>query len=383
MSAAIGSTTSLLGYATGAYGQKTSALQTQTKAQSSASANATATQTGTSATSLTLSEEAKAYLAAMSKAADSPSSGSALARAQAARAWLDQQYQTLGISSALVDGQTAVDFSGQSRSTLALLAADVGDLFTADETKAAATALQARFDDAMAPHAVIARHTGGYASLYAAAADYLDAADPEERGTAAWTKQRQAVADGLAAAQASFGKAPRTGNADDPVRAMLDAGAAAPQTASKTQDAATIAAKARAALDAQANAAKDAGTELVFDASRSGQKADFQKFDNRTLATVAQNKDGQFSAEETRAAKKELEQRTRTTLLSAFTSSGGDAATRSAALIRQYSSMSAEERAVLGFGADFTDNVLKNYKTVSTIESMLDAMGSSTSGSYF
>lgn len=381
MSTVIGaSTSSLLGYAAGAYTQKTTGLST---AVSPLVNGDTTASTNTSATSLTLSDEAKAYLAAMSKAADSPSSGSALARAQAARAWLDQQYQTLDISSALVDGQTAVDFSGQSRSTLALIAAGTGDLFTADETKAAATALQSRFDDAMAPHAVIARHTGDYASLYAAAADYLDAAGPEERGTAAWTKQRQAVTDGLAAAQASFGKAPKTGNADDPVRAMLDASAAAPQTPSKTQDTATIAAKARAALDAQANAAKDAGTELVFDSSRSGQKVDLQKFDNRTLATVAQNKDSQFSAQEVRAARKELDQRTRTTMLSAFTNSGGDAATRSAALIKQYSSMSTEERAVLGFGDDFTDKVLKNYKTVSSIQSMLDTMGSSTSGSYF
>jgi hypothetical protein len=381
MSTVIGSSTSsLLGYAAGAYTQKTTGQQT---AVSPLVTGDTTTSTNTSATSLTLSEEAKAYLAAMSKAADNPSSGSAQARAQAARAWLDQQYQALGISSALVDGQTAVDFSGQSRSTLALIAADTGDLFTADETKAAATALQSRFDDAMAPHAVIARHTGDYASLYAAAADYLDAAGAEERGTAAWTKQRKAVADGLAAAQASFGKAPKTGNADDPVRAMLDASAAAPQTPSKTQDTATIAAKARAALDAQANAAKDAGTELVFDSSRSGRTVDLQNFDNRTLATMVQNKDSQFSAEETRAARKELEQRTRTTLLSAFTNSGGDALTRSTALIKQYTSMSAEERAVLGFGADFTDNVLKNYKTVSSIQSMLDTMGSSASGSYF
>ncbi|NVO16982.1 MAG: hypothetical protein HXX10_23400 [Rhodoplanes sp.] len=381
MSTVIGaSTSSLLGYATGAYGQKTTGVQT---AISPLVTGDTTTSTNTSATSLTLSEEAKAYLAAMSKTADNPPSGSAQARAQAARAWLDQQYQTLGISSALVDGQTAVDFSGQSRSTLAVIAADTGDLFTADETKAAATALHARFDDAMAPHAVIARHTGDYASLYAAAADYLDAAGPEERGTTAWTKQRKAVADGLAVAQASFGKAPKTGNADDPVRTMLDASATASQTPSKTQDAATIAAKARGALDAQANAAKDAGTDLVFNASQSGQKVDFQKFDNRTLATVAQNKDGQFSAEETRAAKKELDQRTRTTMLSAFTGSGGDAATRSAALIKQYTSMSAEERAVLGFGDDFTDKILKNYKTVSSIQSMLDGGSSSTSGSYF
>ena len=35
-----------------------------------------------------------------------------------ARAWFDEQYVALGTSSAMLDGQVAVDFSGQTRATL-------------------------------------------------------------------------------------------------------------------------------------------------------------------------------------------------------------------------------------------------------------------------
>lgn len=378
MSAVNGLTNALSSYTTSSYGQKTAGASTASASSSGTGTTATSTQADGSATVLTLSDEAKALLAAMTAAGTSAASGSALARAQAARVWLDQQYKSLGTSSALVDGQVAVDFTAQDRATLAVVAAGTGDLFTADEKKAAASVLQARFEDALAPHVVIARHTGAYASLYAAAADYLDAASPEERATAGWTARRDAVTQGLAAARANFGKAPDTGNKNDPVRAMLDSPSPGTTSPSKTATADTLAARARAALDAQAGRARDAGTELVFDSTRSGQQVDFESFDNRTLAVVAQNPDGQFSVSEARAARKALEQRTRTTLLSAFTGSGGDPAARSVALIRQYSSMSAEEKALLGFSDSFTDNVLKNYRTVTSIQSMVDAMGAST-----
>ncbi|MDC7786526.1 hypothetical protein PQJ75_05285 [Rhodoplanes sp. TEM] len=378
MSALTGLTGALSSYTTGSYGQKAGTAPTQSTASSGTGTTSTSTRSGDSATVLTLSEEAKAYLAAMTAAGKGAASGSAMARAQAARAWLDQEYKSLGIGSALVDGQVAVDFTAQDRATLAVVAAGTGDLFTADEKTAAASVLQARFEDALTPHAVIARHTGDYAGLYAAAADYLDAASPEERATAGWAARREAVTQGLAAARADFGKAPDTGDENDPVRAMLDAPAPGTSSGGKTATADTLAARARAALDAQAGRARDDGTELVFDGTRTGRMVDFEAFDNRTLAVVSQNADGQFSVSEARAARKALEQRTRTTLLSAFTGSGSDPAARSVALIRQYSSMSAEERAVLGFGESFTDNVLKNYRTVTSIQNMVDAMNAST-----
>jgi hypothetical protein len=223
-----------------------------------------------------LSDEAKAYLAA--HAADDPPSMTALTTN--ARAWFDQQYALLGISSAMLDGQVAVDLSSQTRATLSAVANNEQSQFTTDEATAAATALQARFDDAIAPHVVIARHTGDYAGLYTAASDYLDSAGADEKSTPTWQNQKQAVLEGIAAAKANFGKAPVTDNADDPVRSLLNrTSAQTPAAAGSGADA--LSASARAMLDAQASSARDNGKELVFNSGRTtGQQVDFTEFDN-------------------------------------------------------------------------------------------------------
>ena len=95
--------------------------------------------------------------------------------------------------------------------------------------------------------------------------------------------------EGLDAAKASFGKAPATGNDDDPVSALLDKPSVqTPVTKGSSPDA--LAANARAMLDAQAGSAKDNGKELVFTGGRqTGQQVDFSQFDNRTLAVMALN----------------------------------------------------------------------------------------------
>jgi hypothetical protein len=96
-----------------------------------------------------------------------------------------------------------------------------------------------------------------------------------------------------------------TGNADDPVRALLDATSQS-DPSTDTTDPASLAANARAMLNAQANKASDQGTELVFDQGRKvGLQADFSGFDNQSLAVVALNQTAMFSTEESRAAKKE------------------------------------------------------------------------------
>ena len=120
--------------------------------------------------------------------------------------------------------------------------------------------------------------------------------------------------DGLAAAKSAFGKAPDTGNPDDPVRALLGQ-TSSTGSQSVASDSAGITSQARAMLDAQANAARDNGTELTFDRSRSsGQQADYTDFDNRALASIALNQNGDFSAQEIRSAKAELDQRNRTSI---------------------------------------------------------------------
>lgn len=327
--------------------------------------------------SITLSDEAKAFLARTVSATDGDQPSLATLTTNA-RTWFDQQYASLGTSSAMIDGQVAVDFSTQARATLSVVADNAQSQFTPDEVTAAAKTLQSRFDDAMAPHVAIARHTGDYASLYTAASDYLDKAGAGEKATQAWKDQKQAVLEGIAAAQASFGKAPATGNDNDPVRALLDKmSAQAPAAKGSGPDA--LAANARAMLDAQSGNARDNGKELVFTAGRqTGQQVDFTDFDNRTLAIMALNKDASFSAQEASAAKTALNQRTRSSILNAFDpSSGGGVQGSSMALLQQYASMSPEERSVLGFTDDFANKIAQNYRTMSLIQS---SFGSSSGG---
>jgi hypothetical protein len=269
----------------------------------------------------------------------------------------------------LLDGQVAVDFSGQSRASLSVIANNAQSQFSTDEVTAATRTLQLRFNDAISPHVVIARHTGDYASLYTAASVYLDQAGSDEKATAAWKDQKQAVLEGLAAAKASFGKAPTTGNDADPVRALLDK--ASTQVApAKDSSPDTLAASARAMLDAQAGRARDNGKELVFTGNRqTGQRVDFTDFNNRTLAIMALNGDASFSAEEAGAAKAELNQRTRSGVLNAFSPSGGGGPQASSlALLQQYTSMSPEERSVLGFTDEFANKIAASYRTAASVQ---------------
>jgi hypothetical protein len=346
----------------------------------SKSAATTSGSTDTSAPSassdqVTLSEQAKAYLAKTASAADESASAaddplSLTTLTTNARAWFDAQYASLGISSAMLDGQVAVDLSGQSRATLSAIADNAQGQFTTDEAAAATKALQARFDDALTPNVVIARHTGNYANLYVAASDYLDQAGDDEKATATWQDQKQAVQQGIAAA--TFGKAPSTGNANDPVRSLLDqTSAQAPAATGSGPDA--LSANARALLDAQAGSARDNGKELVFNSGRTtGQQVDFTKFDNRTLAIMALNTGASFSLEEASAAKAELTQRTRGGVLNAFDpSSGGGAQASTQALLKQYSSMSAEEKQVLGFTDDYASRLMQNYRVMSSVQNSL------------
>ena len=257
----------------------------------------------------------------------------------------------------MLDGKIAIDLTAQDRATLTVVASNGQGLFSEDEVAAAAKTLQVRFDDAVSPYVVIARHTGDYAAPYDAALGYLNKAGADERATAAWKNQYQAVLDGLAAAKSAFGKAPDTGNPDDPVRALLGQ-TSSTGSQSVASDSAGVTSQARAMLDAQANAARDNGTELTFDRSRSsGQQADYTDFDNRSLASIALNQTGDFSAQEIRSAKGELDQRNRASILAALngSQSGGDTRSTSLALLKQIAGMSDEEKSVMGYTDAFVE----------------------------
>ena len=308
---------------------------------------------------VTLSDAARAHLANNTGATTASASRASLTAS--ARSWFDAQYERLGTTSAMLDGQVAVDLREQSRATLAVVVSDTQGTFSADERQAAGIALQSRFDDAMAPHVVIARHTGDYASLYREALAYLEQAGAAERATPTWQGQQKAVTDGLAAARSNSAGAPDTGNENDPVRALLDTSAAGGANSSDAT------AAARAMLDEQENAARDRGSWLAFDAdSGSGQPVDFSRFDNRSLAAIVLNRDESFTGEETRAAKYELSQRNRAMMLEVLTSGSG--ADGSLDLLRTYSRMSEEEKAVLGITEAVTNRVVENYRTQMAIQ---------------
>ncbi|HWK94122.1 MAG TPA: hypothetical protein VNR39_01745 [Pseudolabrys sp.] len=367
MTTAIGSNP--YGAAGTAYGTQTSATAATT-AKSGSNADTTATTSG-SADSVDLSDAAKAYLASQTNDAAS--------LAATARQWFDDQYQTTGLSSPMLGGDVALDMTSISRETLSAIAANTGNQFSQDEVVAAGATLQKRFDDALAPHVVVARHTGDYASLYKAAADYLDKAGADERATPLWISTRQAVDEGLSLARQSPMKAPQTTNGNDPVTALLQKTTQVADASGATSDA-QAAADARARFDALANKARDAGTQLVFDPSRkTGQLVDFSSFSNQSLAVVTLNTDGQFSAEEQRAARSELSQRHRTSLMSVFDGSNGaaDAGAQSLALIRHYNSMSAAEKAASGYNSDLQNRLVQNYR----LASMFGSGSTNSSGS--
>jgi hypothetical protein len=363
VTAAVGlNATNSWSYASGAYGAASGSAASDAKAQV---AKADTSARDSNATSVTLSDEAKAYLEASGNA--EPSLATVAANA---RQFFDQQYAALGISSAVMDGEIALDLTGQDRATLSAVASNAQGLFSQEETDAAAKTLQVRFDDAVAPYVVIARHTGDYAMPYDAAISYLNNAGADERATPAWKNQYQAVLDGSAAAKSAFGKAPDTGNPDDPVRSLLDRTSSAGSQPAPT-NAADLASRARSMLDAQANAARDNGTDLTFDRSRtSGQQVDYTDFDNRSLATIAQNQSGEFSAEETRSAKTELDQRNRASILATLngSQSGGDARSASLALLKQYAGMSDEEKSVMGYTDAFASRIAQNYRTLTALQ---------------
>jgi hypothetical protein len=344
------------GTAGAAYGSQTTATTAAAKATAQA---ADATGTTASSDSVDLSDAAKAYLASQSTDAAS--------LAAKAREWFDAQYKATGLASPMLDGSVALDMTSISRETLSAVAANTGNQFSQDEVLAAGATLQKRFDDALSPHVVIARHTGDYASLYKAAADYLDKAGADERATPLWTSTKKAVDEGLALARQSPMKAPQTTNGNDPVAALLKKTTQIADAGGATSDA-TAAADARARFDALTNKARDAGTQLVFDPSRkTGQLVDFSSFSNQSLAVVTLNADGQFSAEEQRAAKSELSQRHRTSLMAVFDGSNGasDAGAQSLALIRHYNNMSAAEKAATGYNGDLQNRLVQNYRLAS------------------
>ncbi|MCA1455009.1 hypothetical protein I6F35_17535 [Bradyrhizobium sp. BRP22] len=319
---------------------------------------------GGSATNLTLSEAARAQLAKASLPDFTTVTNDA-------RSTLDRLYAAAGVKGPLVNGKTTIDLSTLDRRALFAISTNNGGKFSPDEQAVAAGELKQRFDAALAPSLATTRLTGDYNVSYKAALDYLDGASPEEKATATWAAQRAAVFKGYQATQTDPTVAP-SGTAGDPIAAAL-AGTASPATG-QSRNFGDLASDVRAFLDRQKSEAASNGKELVYDPRRkTGQLADLSPLDNRSLSAIALNQDSRFSGEEVYAAKQELNARTRASVLDALkqSQSTGDPRQLSLGILQAYSSMSGEERLAANWTPEFQDAAIKNYKSTSTLLSML------------
>lgn len=349
----------------------TSAYSSLLVAQAMAGNTGTATTatpagTGTSsaATNVTLSDTARAALAAKDYA-------TVIAEARAA---LSKIMTDAGKDTPIADGKLTVDLSSLDRRALFALAANGEGKFSTEEQQAAALDLQNRFDAALAGPAAVMRVTGDYKGLYSAAAAFLDGAGEEQKATPIWKAQREAVAAGLKQLETKPDAAP-TGIAGDPVAAYLNR-AAGGQTG-QARPISDVASDVRTALDKQYAAAKAAGTRLIFSTRfGTGQQADLSAFDSRSLSSIALNTSDKFNETEQLAAKRELRSRSNAAMLAGLKQAGSSSDPTAFAknLMSMYGSLSTEERQATGLNANFYQTVLDNYRTSSKIAQMIAGM---------
>jgi hypothetical protein len=360
---------STLAYLGSAYGKTTTSAD-------AATASAMATQSATSDT-VTLSDTALAMLAAQSADKD-------FATVTAdARTTLDGLYKAANVSVPLAGTRATIDLTGLDRRTLFAIASNNGLKFTADEQTVASQELLRRFDTAMGPPAAAAELIGDYSTLYKAGLAYFDGMSAEEKSTDAWAVQTAAMKTGYLIAQQQPDVVPE-GLDNDPIADFLENGPASGLPTAANFGG--VAQSARLALDQQYDAANKNGKEIVFDPNRrSGQLMDLSGLDNRALSAVTLNQGNLFSADETRMAKKELDSRTRASVLQAFQqgSRGGDPLAFSLGIVQQYQGMSAEERQAMNWSSDFLDTAVKNYKSTSSLLAMMNQSMSGAAGGLF
>jgi hypothetical protein len=339
------------------------------------SAVETATQAAANATNVTLSDQARALLAAQDT-----TKTFAVVTADA-RAALDQLYKDAKVTVPLSGGKPTIDLTALDRRALFAIASNSQNKFTGDEQAVASMELQRRFDAAIGPKVAASDLTGNYSAAYQATLDYLDGASAEEKASGGWIAQNTALTQGLEATKRDPSALP-AGIDGDPIADLVARGAKQPDT-SNVADFSSLANLMRTSLDRQNIAAKRNGEELVFDRQRkTGQLVDFSGFDNRALSAIALNQGSQFSVVETRAAKVELDARTRATMLQAFQSqSSVDPRAFSYSLLSQYAGMSAEERQALNWTTDFRDQTVANYKSATSLLSLLSQLNAGQSGS--
>lgn len=318
--------------------------------KNNAGSNAAAGTSGTpggsaSATNVTLSDAARAAMAAKDFAtviAD-------------ARATMDKLLADAQKTTPLKDGRLDVDMSKIDRRELHAISSNGELKFSPDEQKAAQIELQRRFDQALAGPTSVGRVTGKIDGLYTAALAFLDLAGPEEKASAAFVDARKAVETMIARLKSDPGTLPGA-VPNDPINDYMQRLAAGETEG--LRDIADVGSDARATLDAQ---------------YRAGGAADYTDFDSRSLSAVALNTGNEFSEAEIRAARNEMRSRTGAAVLAALKNSDAVAnpAGFSQNIISLYGAMSAEERAAAGWSDNLYSAAVASYQTASKLASML------------
>jgi len=302
---------------------------------------------GSSATNVTLSDAAKAAMAAKDFAtvvAD-------------ARATMDKLLADAQKITPLRDGKLDLDMSKVDRRELYAMSSNGELKFTPDEQKAAQIELQRRFDQAMAGPTSVGRVTGKIDGLYTAALAFLDLAGPEEKASSAYADARKAVEAMIAKLKTDPGTLPGA-VPNDPINDYMQRLAAGETEGPRAIT--DVGADARTTLDAQYAAG--------------GIVPDYKDFDSRSLSAVALNVGNDFTEAEVRAAKSEMRSRTGAAVLAALKSSDAVAnpAGFSQNIISLYGAMSAEERAAAGWSDNLYSAAVASYQTASKLASMLN-----------
>lgn len=327
-----------------AQGATTGAVKTSTSSSSS------------SATNITLSAEAQAALASIERDFATVTTD--------ARTNLDKLLADQKLTSPLTDGALAADLTKVDRRELFAISTNAGQKFTADEQKAAQIELQNRFDAAMAGPTAVSRVTGTIKNLYEAALAYFDNMTPEEKASATYAEQRAALEDMKNQLDTKADTLPSS--AADPVNQYLKR--LADGETGELRDIVDVASDARATLDAQYKAG--------------GARASYKDFDSRSIASVALNSNGEFSAEEVRLAKSEMRSRAGAAVLSGLKNAdAGNPAAFAQNIISLYGAMSTEERVAAGWTDKLYAAAVSSYTTTSKLSSMVgEATGSSMWG---
>jgi hypothetical protein len=354
-------------YSTNTY-YKAAASAQAAAATSAAVTGSSATVDEQAAATVTLSDEARAALAAKDFATVVSDTHAKLLTL------LTEADRT----SPLEGGKLALDLSSLDVRELFAMASD--DSFTEAEHEAAGLEMQRRFEAAMAGPAAIAEVTGNYAGLYKAAADYLDSLGPEEKDGSDWVNGRAAITEAQKQLQADPKTMPDAGE-NDPVAlylALVEAGAG-----TQPQDIADVATGARKTLDALYADAIKAGKVPTFNkATTVGTYIDMSKFPSRTLSSIVLDTTGQFSPQEVSAANSALRAKSGAALLAGFQNAAksSDPTAFSQNIMSLFASMSPEERQATGWSDQFYQAAVQSYQSTTKLMDMFAQAGGTSTG---